>query len=194
MFVQVLANLEGIDLTAYQNQAAANPTFSDTSPASWYFAAVEWATRPGLASGVGDGNFAPNRPITRQEMAVFLNNYIVSRGIALPQGAITLFTDHGDISSWAVEGVTAIQAAGIISGHPDGRFAPTDTATRAEVATIFARFLDALGNGANGNGTAATSSHDTAVYIDRRAIEELERALAGGNVEENNGADNDNTN
>jgi len=37
---------------------------------------------------------------------------------------------------------TAIQSAGIIAGYPDGSFAPQGTATRAEVATIFARFLE----------------------------------------------------
>ena len=139
MFVQVLANIEGADLVAYRNTA---PTFADTSPTAWYFGAVEWAASQGLVSGTGNGDFAPNRPITRQEMAVLLNNFITSRNIALPQGATPAFTDQADISSWAADSVRAMQAAGIISGHPDGSFAPTDTATRAEVATIFARFLE----------------------------------------------------
>ena len=138
MFVQVLANLEDVDLSIYRTQPA---TFNDTSPHAWYFAAIEWAAGQGLVSGVGNGNFVPNRPITREEMAVMLNRYIVSRGIVLPQGETSLFADHNSISYWAIEGVTAIQAAGLITGHPDGRFAPQDTATRAEVATIFARFI-----------------------------------------------------
>ncbi|MCL2387306.1 MAG: S-layer homology domain-containing protein, partial [Defluviitaleaceae bacterium] len=139
MFVQVLANLEGVDLSAYRTQEA---TFNDTAPNAWYFAAIEWAASQELVSGVGNNNFAPNRPITREEMAVMLNNFIVSRGIVLPQGETSLFADQNSISYWAIDGVTAIQAAGIITGHPDGRFAPQDTATRAEVATIFARFTE----------------------------------------------------
>jgi|GEM_PF-2335629 len=139
MFVQALANLENVDLTVYRTWVA---TFDDTASTAWYFGAVEWAASQGLVSGVGNNNFAPSRPITREEMVVMLNNFIVSRNIVLPQGETSLFTDHDSISAWAIEGVTAIQAAGIISGHPDDRFAPQDTATRAEVATIFARFLE----------------------------------------------------
>ena len=141
MFVQVLANMESVDLSAYRNQA---PTFGDTLPTQWYFAAVEWAASQGLVSGVGNGNFAPSRAITRQEMAVMLNNYITSRNIEIPQAQTAPFTDQNGISEWAINAVSAIQSAGIISGHPDGRFAPQDTATRAEVATIFARYIEIL--------------------------------------------------
>ena len=136
MFVQALANLEGVDLTAYRENTG---TFNDTAPTEWYFPAVEWAAGQGLVSGDGGGNFAPNRSITREEMAVLLHRYIVSRGITLPQGETSLFIDQVRISAWAEDSVRAMQAAGIITGFPDGRFAPHDTATRAEVATIFAR-------------------------------------------------------
>jgi len=141
MFVQVLANMENVDLTVYQANST-NPTFADTAPTAWYFGAVEWAAGQGLAQGLGNDNFEPGRAITREEMAVMLNNYVISRNIALPQGALRIFTDQDNISDWAIDAVRAIQAAGIIEGYPDGRFAPGSTATRAEVATIFARFLD----------------------------------------------------
>ena len=142
MFVQVLANMEGINTAAYQASNSQSPRFYDTDPTRWYFGAVEWAASQGLVSGIGNGNFAPDRPITRQEMAVMLHNYIVFRGIELPNGATGIFTDQDNISTWALEGVMAIQAAGIITGYPDGSFQPQGTATRAEVATIFARFLE----------------------------------------------------
>ncbi|MCL2409621.1 MAG: S-layer homology domain-containing protein, partial [Oscillospiraceae bacterium] len=145
MFVQVLANMENVDLTAYQANSA-NPRFNDVSPAAWYFPAVEWAAGQGLVQGVGNGNFQPGRAITREEMAVMLHNYVVSRNIALSQGVLHTFTDQAAISDWAVDGVRAIQEAGIIVGHPNGSFAPRATATRAEVATIFARFLEVTGN------------------------------------------------
>jgi len=139
MFVQVLAHLEGVDLSTYRTQ---HGRFGDTSQDAWYFAAVQWAAEQGLAHGVGDNNFAPIRPITREEMAVMLNNYVINRSVVLPQGVAILFTDQDNISYWAVNGVRAIQTAGIISGYPDGSFLPQGTATRAEVATIFAIFLE----------------------------------------------------
>jgi len=109
---------------------------------TWYHDALQWAIDQGLVEGVGNGDFQPNIAIMREEMAVILHNYIVSRNITLPQGASRIFTDHFTISARALEGVLAIQAAGIILGHADGRFAPQDTATRAEVAAIFARFWE----------------------------------------------------
>ncbi|MCL2366408.1 MAG: S-layer homology domain-containing protein [Oscillospiraceae bacterium] len=139
MFVQVLANLNGVDLLPYATQQA---SFDDTLSSSWYFGAVVWAARQGIVSGVGDGRFAPNRSITRQEMVVLLNNYIEARDVTLPQHISVAFTDLDDIAPWAVDGVAMMQGAGIIVGHADGRFAPQDVATRAEAAAMFARFLD----------------------------------------------------
>jgi len=195
MFVQVLANMENINTAAYQANNSTAPRFTDTNPARWYFGAVEWAAGQGLVSGIGGGNFAPDRPITRQEMAVMLHNYITSRNISLPNGATPAFTDQNNISDWAVTAVTAIQAAGIITGHPNGNFAPTDTATRAEVATIFARYLEVTGAitlAAHPPATGATTGGATSglaffagmdIYIDRSALEALERATAVTNNE-----------
>jgi len=141
MFVQVLANMESANLAVHQTNST-NPRFSDTSPTAWYFSAVEWAAEQGLVMGVGNGSFEPSRAITRQEMAILLNNYIVNRGMILPQDAASIFTDQNSIAAWALDGILAIQAAGLITGYPDGSFAPGNTATRAEVAAIFARFLE----------------------------------------------------
>jgi hypothetical protein len=146
MLVQVLFNLEqvltGEDPSIYKELSA---TFADTHPTAWYFTAVEWATMNGFARGIGNDNFAPNRAITREEMAVMLHNYIISRNIITQTQAVPIhFTDQGNISPWAVEGVMAMQTAGLIAGHIGGSFAPNDTATRAEIATIFARLLDEI--------------------------------------------------
>jgi len=138
MFIQVLANLEGVNLDAF---TAGTPAFNDVAQGAWYYAAIQWANSEGLTFGVGGGNFAPNESITREQMAALLNRYVNFRAIALPSHTTTPFTDAGTISYWAVNDVTAIQAAGIIGGFPDGSFAPRQTATRAEVATIFAEFI-----------------------------------------------------
>jgi hypothetical protein len=141
MFVQVLANLNEVDLTTYGSMT---PSFNDVSPGSWYFAAVEWAESLGIVQGIGEDNFAPNAPITREQIAVMLYRYVQIMDVELPHGTIAAFADHANISSWATEAVEAIQAAGIVSGRPDGTFDPQATATRAEVAAIFVRLLDVM--------------------------------------------------
>ena len=139
MFAQVLANLNGVDLLVFDGMAA---SFGDVSSDAWYFGAVQWASSLGIVTGTGDGNFDPNTPISREQMAVMLFRFIQIMGIEIPLDVLTIFVDNYAISPWAVEAVATIQAMGIISGRPDGSFDPHTTATRGEVAAIFARFLE----------------------------------------------------
>jgi hypothetical protein len=141
MFVQVLARLYGADLGAFAENA---PAFYDVEPGAWYFAAVEWAAQMGIVLGFGEGMFAPQMEITREQMAAMLYRYVQFMGIQLPVGEVAAFIDQDAISDWAREAVEAIQAAGIVAGRPDGSFDPQATATRAEVAAIFARFLELI--------------------------------------------------
>ena len=139
MFAQVFANLEDADTSGFTVSR-----FNDVLATAWYLRAVEWAAHTEIVQGVGGGNFAPNAPITREQMAVILYRYAMIMDISLPQYNESAFTDQDSISPWAVDAVRAIQSAGIVTGRPDGRFDPRATATRAEVAAIFARFLELL--------------------------------------------------
>ncbi|MCL1882228.1 MAG: S-layer homology domain-containing protein, partial [Defluviitaleaceae bacterium] len=109
----------------------------------------EWAAYMGIVSGVGNDRFDPSAPITREQMAAMLRRFITVFEVELPMldpEEITPFTDQDSISAWAAHSVEYIQAAGIIGGFPDGSFAPQATATRAEVASLFARFMEMLNN------------------------------------------------
>jgi hypothetical protein len=137
MFVQVLANLEGVDLSAYTVSR-----FIDVSDNAWYMAAIEWAADMGIVVGVGDSRFDPNAFITREQMAVMLTNYIRHKGFALITNVMsTVFADEDVISEWAFDAVKSIQALGIVGGKPGNVFDPGATATRAEAAAIFTRLI-----------------------------------------------------
>ena len=138
MFAQVLLNLYDGDPVFITS------SFTDVSTTAWYFTAVEWAASLGIVEGVGNDRFAPHSPITREQIAVMLYRFVNVKDIDIPQGAADTFADQAYISYWAVDAVRAIQAAGVIMGHPDGRFAPQGTATRAHVAAMFARLLDSV--------------------------------------------------
>jgi hypothetical protein len=142
MFAQVLANLTGANTAAF---AALEPVFSDVQPGAWYYGAVQWGYHAGIISGVGEGRFAPNDDVTREQMAALLNRYVNVNRIALPSNAARTFTDAAQISWWAADDVAAIQRAGIIGGYPEGDYRPQRSATRAEVASIFAQFLKVTG-------------------------------------------------
>ncbi|MDR2167739.1 MAG: S-layer homology domain-containing protein [Clostridiales bacterium] len=143
MFTQVLANLDRADLSAFVNQR----NFGDVAMDAWYGPAVEWAAYHDIVTGVGGGNFDPGASITREQMAVMLFRFIQAMEIDLvPMFTATNFTDQASISDWAVEPIRLIQSLGIVTGRPDGSFDPQATATRAEVGTIFARFLALFDN------------------------------------------------
>ena len=94
-----------------------------------------------MVSGVGGGRFAPDRTVSRQEMAVMLKNYADLMGYGIPtHRAMPPFTDQAGISGWAQAAARALSEAGILSGS-DNQFAPLNNATRAEVATMFKNFM-----------------------------------------------------
>lgn len=136
-FVQVIANLEGIDTSLNYISTA----FSDVPTGKWYTYAIRWASSQNIVSGMGNGKFMPNSPVTREQMCVLLNNYIKFRKISLKAvESKTPFTDDKNISKWAKDAVYKCQSADIINGKGEGVFDPKGTGTRAEASVMFTKF------------------------------------------------------
>ncbi|RJQ25246.1 MAG: DUF4430 domain-containing protein [Peptococcaceae bacterium] len=113
-------------------------SFKDVPAGAWYAQDIAAAARAGLIKGFGDGTCRPDRPVTREELAV-----VLARAINLPAANAALtFTDHGVISSWAKTGVATALAHGLIKGFPDGAFRPAALAGRAECAVMIYRMLE----------------------------------------------------
>ena len=106
----------------------------------WYDAYVQWA-QPYIPQNM---KFEPTAPITRQDMAALMGNFIDLYG-AESDGFVNegsaVYTDADDIAGYARDSVQLCYRLGIMSGGDDGSFAPQATATRAQVATILMRFL-----------------------------------------------------
>lgn len=137
MLVQILYNLEdrpdnnGINI------------FTDVTTDAWYTDAVIWANNENIVSGMGEGIFAPNAEITREQMALMLYNYAQCKGYDVSASAeLSAFTDGADVSSWASHAVQWAVAEGLMSGMGNGTLAPQGTATRAEVSSIMMRFME----------------------------------------------------
>jgi hypothetical protein len=123
---------------------SANPFF-DVSGDQYYADAVRWAAANRIVSGIGDGLYAPNAPISRQDLAVLLNNYAKAIGAQLPATrSYNGFIDEANVANYAKEAIATFFRAGIISGRPGNLFDPKGTATRAEVAAMLQRFLEAI--------------------------------------------------
>jgi hypothetical protein len=136
MFAQVLANIEGADLSAYEASR-----FTDVADGAWYAAAIEWAADKGIVNGIGGGQFNPSADITREQMAVMLMNYARHKGYVLPAEQAAAFADEASVSPWALDAVKRVQAAGVVSGRPGHIYDPQGLATRAEVAAVFTNFI-----------------------------------------------------
>ena len=135
-FVQVFANITGVDLSAYKSKES----FSDVKASDWYSGAVNWAYENGIVSGVGDGEFKPDSIITREQMCVMIVNYAEFKNIDLGTISNRLFSDHEKISGWAENAVYKCYGSGLVSGIGDGKFDPSSSASRAQGATIFTNF------------------------------------------------------
>ena len=140
-FVQILANLSGVDTSNRDVET----TFEDVPANKWYTPAVKWASENGIVDGMEPGKFMPLMDIQRQQICVMIVRYAEYAGITLDAKVDEMvFADETSVKNYAKEAVVICQRAGIIDGM-DGEnntkiFAPADTATRAQVATMMTRF------------------------------------------------------
>ncbi len=136
MLIQTLYALEG------KPQMEREAPFADVAPDAWYGQAVAWAAGQGLAAGVGENRFAPDVPLTREQMALMLYRYAQLKQLDMEVEGEPLkdFQDGEEISGWAVEAMAWAVHTGLLSGKDGARLDPAGTATRAETAQVLSNF------------------------------------------------------
>ena len=123
-------------------KADADSRFTDVAGSQWYSDAVAWADENGIVRGFGDGTFAPNAPVTREQFAAMLCRYAQYSGDAVePSRSLADFNDADQVSTWAKDAMRWAVSSGILTGKPGKRLDPQGTATRAEIAAMLRRFL-----------------------------------------------------
>ena len=138
--VQILYNLEG------------TPAVSGTTPftdltANWYKPAILWAYQNNVVAGTSPTTFDPERPVTREQIAVILTQYmfhVLKMERTWTPADLSTFPDGVQVSGWAKEAMQDAVALGLINGTkaPDGLvyLDPQGSATRQQVATILMNF------------------------------------------------------
>ena len=136
MAVTMLYRLEG------EPDAAASG-FADVPADAYYADAVAWAQANDIVNGVSETAFAPDDPVTREQMAAVLYRYASYKGsdVTAP-GSLAGYTDAPQISAYAADAMGWANAAGLITGNTGTTLNPRGNATRAEVATILMRFCE----------------------------------------------------
>lgn len=133
MFVTVLANLAGADTDGFTEQH-----FVDAARGQWYTKYVEWAACYGVVSGMGNFQFAPRSPVTREQMATLLYRFAQATGNDVTfDTAATVYADYDKISSYARDAMNWAVDKKLIIGLSETRLDPKGQATRAQAAQIF---------------------------------------------------------
>ena len=134
--VQILYNLEG------------TPAVSGTTPftdltANWYKPAILWAYQNNVVAGTSPTTFAPDQPVTREQIAVILTQYmfhVLKMNRTWTPADLSTFPDGAQVSGWAKEAMQDAVALGLINGTkaPDDKvyLDPQGSAARQQVATI----------------------------------------------------------
>lgn len=112
--------------------------FPDVPANAYYKAAVDWGAENTIISGYTNGNFGPNDPVTREQLAALL-----WRAEGRPEvSSAPAFSDADQISNYAVTAVNWARSKGIVSGKGNNRFDPKGRSIRAEMASMLMRWLE----------------------------------------------------
>lgn len=138
MFITALGRLANVDVSSYNKS-----NFTDVKIDAYYMNYIEWASKNSIVTGTGNGKFAPDQSISREQMAVIMQNYAKVIGFTMPKAhGENTFADSSKISVYAKDAVKEMQMAGVISGKNSNLFDPQGTITRAEVAAVLHRFVE----------------------------------------------------
>lgn len=177
MFVTVMERCAKM-LDVYQ-QPEQTATFTDVQPSDYFASGASWAQANGLVTGVGGGRFAPNDPITREQMCVIMDRFLRTFTDYDLDAYLTVqnaFLDKKDIGDYAMQSVDLCVALGLIQGvSVEGGvvFQPVQPATRAAVAVILGRLVPVFkelppvpeqpgeGGGTEGGGTEGGGQEPT---------------------------------
>ena len=135
--VTVLWNLAG------QPKSKGEMRFADVSADAGYAQAVKWAASKGIVAGVGEGSFAPDATLTREQLATILYAYEKANGGGFTGAWMFLldYPDRASVAEWAYEPMCWMTMKGVIGGKDAGVLAPKAEATRAEAAQMLMRYL-----------------------------------------------------
>lgn len=114
--------------------------FIDVPQNEYYAKAVTWARQNGIVAGITDVSFAPNAPVTREQLAAILYRY---SGKPAATGDLDVFSDQSQLSDYARTPMAWAVGLGIISGVSTSTptLAPRQSATRAQLASMVYRLF-----------------------------------------------------
>lgn len=111
--------------------------FTDVSRSDWYYQFVDYVTSKGYFNGVADKTFAPADNMTRAMFVTVLFRFHGAKG----DSSQSAFVDVAP-GEWYTAAINWAAANRIVDGVGNGKFAPNDPITRAQMCTMIERYLD----------------------------------------------------
>ena len=129
-FVKIVNNMFGYT-------SVGSVPFNDVISGAWYYNDVAIAVKAGYINGKNATTFAPNDPITRQEVAKILTT--IMNNSDTNHDKLNTFKDGNNTADWAKSYVEGAIEAGYLNGDTEGNLNPTSNITRAEAVTMLSR-------------------------------------------------------
>jgi hypothetical protein len=124
---------------------SAECSFSDVPYGEWYYSYIASAQKNGIVEGIDSTSFGVGNEITREQMATITYRAAVYLKIEFDEITEAVkFDDDNEISDYARDAISVMQKAGIINGVGDNKYAPKDTASRAQAAKVIYELLKYL--------------------------------------------------
>ncbi|MDR1913197.1 MAG: S-layer homology domain-containing protein, partial [Clostridiales bacterium] len=136
------AQMASIIVRAFGMKATTGNTslggYTDIDRNAWYAAEFAAAIEFGLFTGDGSGIMRPNAPITREEIAI-----VLQRAFDLPSVSYDLASrnDSSQISTGARDAISALMAAGYMTGYEDNTLKPKNPLSREELAFLLNKMV-----------------------------------------------------
>jgi len=129
----------GITVAPQQTPAQESEIFNDLQDALWAKDAIYALSKKQAISGMGDGSFAPNAEVTREQFVRTLVSAFGFTGSEDPG-----FSDV-DVNAWYYESICIAYKNQIVMGIDEETFGIGKTLTREEMATLVYRALEKNG-------------------------------------------------
>jgi len=166
--------------------------FDDAQPGYWSFSFIEALARAGITSGcrneeVPSGEvfhyYCPKSPVTRAQMAVFLERGMNGSSFSPPAATGNVFLDVG-AGDFAASFIEQLSSDGITSGCGNNNYCPNDVVSRDQMAVFLLRAKYGSGYSpptATGVFSDVDLSYWAVHWIEQLAAEGITAGCGGGN-------------
>jgi len=158
-------------------------TFSDVPTDYWAFSFIESLAARQITAGCGNGNYCPESPVTRAQMAVFLERGMHGSSFNPPAATGNVFLDIG-AGDFAASFIEQLSQDGITAGCGNGNYCPDVVVSRDQMAVFLLRAKYGAGHSppaASGVFGDVDLGHWAVHWIEQLAAEGITAGCGGGN-------------